>query len=125
MDTTNIYDLNWYHDPDNTNNPPRIYAFEVYKDENGWWTVNDSNYPEDSYEYTQEDIEWTLINVNQHNNTPYPSISELYVDEWFSTDDEHLYRNQLPPKALEWIEALPAYEYIDNTTEEAREYQNG
>jgi hypothetical protein len=122
MAYTNVYDLNWVHDPDTNNKPPRLYAFELLKDESGWWTLGGSDYESYGYEYTQEDIEWTLENLTQHDKTPYPSIDELYVDEWFSNLDTHLYRDQLPPKALEWIESLPAYEYIDNTTEEAKEY---
>jgi hypothetical protein len=102
--TTKTYDLHLCFEPQ-YDEQPRLYVRELFLDRDGDWNTDDSD--SFSYFYTQEDIEWTVGKFN------LDEIYDLYVDEWFTTEDRHLMENNLPPKVIQWVESLPAYEYYN------------
>jgi hypothetical protein len=101
---TKTYDLLWVYDS-NYDQEPRVYAYEMYKNREGdWETSNDWSF---AYPYTQEDIDWS---IKEHNLT---TIADLQVDEWFTTEDNHLIELNLSPKARNFVSKLPSYQYED------------
>lgn len=104
--TTNFYDLNFYYDPENET-AMKIYAYEMRKDKNGDWETDTVNDYFETYDFDEEDTKWLL----ERNET---TLDELWIDEWSMSEPKELEQwvgNLTPPKVLEWIKALPEYEY--------------
>ena len=108
--TTKVYDLHLCYEV-GYDDEPRVYARQLWLDSSGDWNTNDDDY--ENYYYTDEDINWSVEKFNLE------ELSDLYFDEWFTTEDTHLMLDNLPPKALEWVASLPAYEYYQQELEEA------
>jgi hypothetical protein len=100
--TTKVYDLHLFYEFAYFDQP-RVYARQMWLDRDGEWNTDDDDYA--SYYYTQEDIDWTL------NKFELQDLSEIYFDEWFTTDDTGLVELNLPPQVQAWAKTLPAYEY--------------
>lgn len=101
---TKSYELHLFYEP-TWNSVPAVYAYEMYKNQEGdWENSNDWSF---SYPYTQEDSDWTVEN---HKLT---SIADLSVDEWFTTEDTHIIELNLSPNARNFVSKLPTYQYQD------------
>jgi hypothetical protein len=98
---TKLYDLylsyeNGYDDE------PRLYVYEVYKTSEGWQAEHQPSY---NYYFDELDKQWLVEQGD------LDSISDYWVDEWFTTEDRGHVTNNLPPKVISWLDALPEYEY--------------
>lgn len=108
--TTKVYDLHLSFEPQ-YDQEPRLYVRELWLDNQGDWNTEDMD--SYSYYYNQDDMDWTAKRFDLED------IWDLYVDEWFTTEDRHLMLNNLPPRVIEWVDSLPAYEYYTQEKEEA------
>lgn len=102
MATTKLYDLQFQYET-GYDTEPRVIAYELYKQDGEWNTRTDDR--ADMYIFTEEDNQWAI------NRFDLEDIEDLWVDEFFTTEDRHLVLNNLPPKAIEWVDSLPEYEY--------------
>lgn len=114
MPKTTEYDVNFYYEYGVTDTP-RLWASEMSKNEQGEWeTVSDGVIG--TYYFTPEDVAWLWANY-VYDGTPYKEMSDLWIDEWYTSEDTALI-DQLPPNAVAWVASLPEYEYEDLTKTE-------
>jgi hypothetical protein len=100
-ETTKLYDLHLSYETE-YDDEPRLYVYEVYKTSEGWEA---DNHPSYNYYFDELDNQWLVEQGD------LDGISDYWVDEWFTTEDRHLVKSNLPPKVISWLDALPEYEY--------------
>lgn len=105
---TNKYELHLQYEV-GWDEVPVIRAYQLYLDQNNELSV-DTSWVFDRYDYTEADLQWIIKNEKQLDGSPYTELSEFYYDEWWVTDEKHLYEEHLPPKAKDWIAKFSEYE---------------